>query len=163
MIVALFPDEASLRAALSHLAEAGIGPVETYTPAPLAGAPAGSPIPLLMLGAGVLGALASLGLQAWSSAAAYPLLIGGRPLLAWPAFIPTAFENGVLLAILAGFLGFLAANRLPLLHHPVDRAAAARRASQDGWVLALAADHAAERRAAAVLRPLHPLRVEALP
>ena len=43
-------------------------------------------------------------LQAWSYTVAYPFPIGGRPQFAWASFIPTVFENGVLVAIVAGSL-----------------------------------------------------------
>lgn len=36
--------------------------------------------------------------QAWTSAVDWPLNVGGKPLVSWPALIPVVFECGVLLA-----------------------------------------------------------------
>jgi hypothetical protein len=51
--------------------------------------------------------VASLALQIYAAAWNYPIDVGGRPYNSWLAFIPTAFENGVLIAVTAGFLSFL--------------------------------------------------------
>lgn len=152
MIVAAFPDEHALGDALTRLRADRIGPVETYTPAPLEGADTSSPLPLLVLAAGLLGAAASFGLQAWSAVRAYPFIAGGRPLLAWPSFIPTVFENGVLVAVAAGFVGFFVVNRMPRLYDPVDEADLMRRATSDRWCLAVQTeDRAVLDRARALL------------
>lgn len=141
MMVAAFRNQDGLLDALGRLRANGIGPLQTYTPAPLPEAEeAGSPIPLIILIGGVVGALASLGLQTYSSVWAYPLNIGGRPDFAWASFIPTIFENAVLVAILAGFVAFFVLNRMPHLYDPVDEAEAMRRASADRWCLAIRSD-----------------------
>jgi hypothetical protein len=164
MIIAMFADETGLTRALRACRELGLGPLETYTPAPLEDEPATSPIPVIILGAGLIGALCSFGLQVFSSAIAFPFNVGGRPSTAWPSFIPTTWENAALIAILAGFVAFLAINRLPKLYDPVDEAASMRRVSRDRWVLridtrnSLARDHAH-----AVLAELNAILIEELP
>lgn len=164
MIVATFGAEASLSHALGRLREAGIGPLETYTPAPLQDASTASPIPLVILAAGVLGAIGSFWLQAWSSSVAYRFDIGGRPHVAWASFVPSVWENAALVAIVAGFAAFMAINRLPRLYHPVDEAAGMRRASRDRWVVQVASDEPAMLdRAHAVFVRLDPILVEDLP
>jgi hypothetical protein len=152
MIVATFHCEADLGSALARLSAAGIGTVETYTPAPLTGADTASPIPFVIMLAGLLGGAASFGLQVYSATVAYPLNIGGRPMLAWPSFIPTAFENAVLVAIVAGFAGFMIINRMPLLYDPVDEAESLREASGDRWCLSVDGDPAMLAEARVVLR-----------
>jgi hypothetical protein len=164
MIVALFDTEAALQRALHRFRDAKIGPLETYTPAPLQGESTASPIPLVILIAGLAGAAASFALQSYSSAVAYAFPVGGRPQVAWPSFIPTAFENGVLVAIAAGFVAFLLINGMPRLYDPVDECDLMRRASRDGWLLhVVSADAAVIERARALLRDLGPRRVEDLP
>ena len=140
MIVALFEHEEGLREALHTLRDAKVEHVETYTPAPLQGESETSPIPLVILIAALLGGAASFGLQSYSSAFAYVFDIGGRPDFAWASFIPTIFENAVLLAIVAGFAAFMVANRFPSLYDAVDEANCIRTASSDGWVLAVRSD-----------------------
>jgi hypothetical protein len=84
--------------------------------------------------------------------------------VSWPSFVPTTFENAALIAVAAGFIAFLAINRMPRLYHPVDEAAAIRRASQDRWVLVVAAgDDAMRKQTRALLRNLNPTLIEELP
>jgi mono/diheme cytochrome c family protein len=77
----------------------------------------------------VLGAVGGLTLQAWTSAVSWPLDIGGKPVLAWLAFVPVAFELMVLGAAAGAGVAFLMLSRLrprwrqPGLHDtwPIDR------------------------------------------
>ena len=97
-------------------------------------------VPLLVLGGGIAGMLTGLGLQAWASAVAYPLNIGGRPYLSWPMFIPVTFELTILFAAFAAVFGMFALNGFPMPYHPVfnvERFAA--HASQDRFFLAIEA------------------------
>jgi hypothetical protein len=164
MIVAMFDAETKLTHALERFRAARVGPVETYTPAPMQNAETGSPIPLIILAMGLLGTATSFALQTYSYVYAYPFEIGGRPNFAWASFIPTAFENGVLAAIVAGFLAFMIINRMPRLYEPVDEAASMRRASRDRWILQVATDdETVLERARALLRDLRPVLVEEVP
>ena len=163
MIVALFHDEGSLVRATRRLREAGIEPLETYTPAPLKDAPKTSPVPVIMLAAGLIGSLSSLALQTWSYTAAYPFPIGGRPQFAWPSFTPTLFENGILVAVTAGFISFLTYNGFPRLYDPIDEAEIMRRASQDGWIVAVRSKDASTLAdARTLLAELGAARIEAV-
>ena len=158
-LLVAFASEHELRVALARLRAASLGEIETYTPKPLEAGT--SIVPSLVLAGGVLGAIASFCLQSYATTVAYPLNVGGRPDLSWPSFIPIAFENGVLVAVLAGFIGYLAVNRLPRLYDPIDECAAMRRAMRDHWCLAIRTEH--PERVCAVLGDASPLAVEALP
>lgn len=57
---------------------------------------------MLIIGAG-LGFL----FQAWTSAENWPINVGGKPLISWPAFIPIVFESGVLLAGVTTFMALM--------------------------------------------------------
>ena len=107
-----------MQSALHRLRSAELGPLETYTPQPLAEGT--SPLPLAIFLAGVLAMAASFALQVYANVWAYPLDIGGRPRFSWPAFVPIALENGILAAVAAGFFGYLIVNRLPRLYEPID-------------------------------------------
>jgi hypothetical protein len=161
MIVVTFAAEAELARGLHRARSAAIGPIETYTPAPPSHAPVTSPVPLIILAAGLIGGTASFLLQTYSSTVAYRFDIGGRPSLSWPSFIPTAFENAALIAIAAGLFAFMAVNRMPRLYEPVDEAAGIRRASQDRWVLCVRSDDPTVfERVRTMMRDLDPLLVE---
>lgn len=134
-VLAAFRDQQALQSALHRLRAAQLGPLETYTPQPLA--EGASPLPLAIFGAGLLTMAASFALQVYANVSAYPLDIGGRPRFSWPAFVPIALENGILAAVAAGFLGYLIVNRLPRLYEPIDEAVAIHRASRDFWCVAI--------------------------
>ena len=103
-----FADEEALVTAAAALRAVGIEPLEFIAPHPVERLEkAASPVPVIVLLAGLGAFVASLALQIYAAARAYPLDIGGRPYNSWLAFIPTAFENGILLAVAAGFLSFL--------------------------------------------------------
>jgi len=164
MIVAMFHREDGLVQALERLRAARIHPIETYTPAPLRNEDTASPIPIIILLAGLLGAAASFGLQTYSDTVAYPFLIGGRPDFAWASFIPNAFENAVLIAVATGFVAFFVINRMPRLYDPVDEAPSIRGASSDRWLLSVRSEEPALLdRARAVLRDTQAARIEEVP
>lgn len=158
MIVATFPDEKRLMEAVALLRARRVGEVETYTPTELEDPPIHSIMPLVILVCGILGVVGSFLLQAYATAINYPLNIGGRPNLSWPAYIPTTFEMGVLAAMLGGFFGFFIVNRLPRLYEPIDETQAMRRASRDGYVLAIRRPD--RTRAHEVLAGLRPIMME---
>jgi len=158
-VLAVFATEEELVAALAPLRSADLGTIETYTPRPIETGT--SILPMLILLGGVLGAIASFLLQSYGDTLGYPLDIGGRPDISWPAFIPIAFENGVLVAVLAGFFSYFVVNRMPRLYEPIDECPSIRRATRDAWCVAIHTDR--PERAHAILRGLSPIQVEELP
>ncbi len=160
-VLAGFESEQALRQALARLAAAQVTNVDTYTPAPLEDDVPHSPLPLAMFVAGMLGFIGCMGLMAYADVVAYPLDIGGRPKFAWPAFVPIAFEVGVLCAMAVGFFGYFVVCRMPQLYDPIDDCDSLRTAMRDGWFVAVSASDAQElARARAILDPLNPASVE---
>jgi len=158
-LLAGFESEPALREALEHFS--GWRELETYTPMPLETERGRSPLPLAMLIGGGAGFIAFFLLMTYADVYAYPLNIGGRPNFAWPAFVPIAFELGVLCAMVSGFFGFFIVCRLPRLYDPIDECASLKGASRDGWFLAIRADGPDRlEEARRLLAALHPLSVE---
>jgi hypothetical protein len=160
ILLAGFATEQGLSAALPRLRAAQLGVVETYTPKRLENDPDQPPsiLPLVVLIAGLLGFAGSFFMRSYANMASYPVDIGGRPTFSWPAFVPIAFENGILAATLAGCLGFLVVNRLPRLWDPVDEALLIRRASRDRWCVAIRTE--APERTQALLQSLSAEQIE---
>jgi hypothetical protein len=94
-------------------------------------------LPMLVLLGGILGGLGGFSLEVWVSAVAYPMNVGGRPLISWPHFIPVTFETTVLGAALTAFIGMWALNKLPQPYHPVFNVEAFARASTDRFFLVI--------------------------
>ena len=113
--------------------------MEAYSPYPideLSGPASGrTAMPAIVFAGGCFGLLGGFLMQYYAAAIDYPLNIGGRPLNSWPSFIPVTFELTVLCAALAGLIGMLALNRLPMPYHPVFNVPEFGRASQDRFFL----------------------------
>jgi hypothetical protein len=75
--------------------------------------------------------------QLLSLTLSYRFNSGGRPQDTWQTFLPAAFELGVLVAAVTGFVGFLRLGRLPHLADPVFEVPGFERASQDRYFFAL--------------------------
>jgi len=123
-LMAEFDDPSSLVAATERAHHEGYRFMDAYSPYPieeLHHALGAQPtrLPLIVLVGGLCGSIGGYALEYWSSAIAYPLNIGGKPLHSWPAFIPVTFECTILVAALSAVLGMLALNGLPQPYHPV--------------------------------------------
>ncbi|MCB1884506.1 MAG: DUF3341 domain-containing protein [Geminicoccaceae bacterium] len=90
---------------------------------------------VVMFACGAIGAAAGFFLQVWMNAIDYPLNTGGRPLVAWQAFMLVTFEFAVLGAAVGGFVALLWRTGLPRLHDPLFAVSGIERASQDRFFL----------------------------
>ena len=166
-IMAEFSSVETLVAATRRTRAAGYRSVEAYAPFPmeeLADALELSPsrIPLFMFAGGLAGAAAGLAMQYFANLYAYPMNIGGRPLNAWPAFIPATFELIIFCAVLGGLVALFFTLHLPSVYHPVFNHPDFRRASRDGFFLCIeSVDKQFDaRQTAFFLRTLGPVSVQ---
>jgi hypothetical protein len=138
--MAEFDDPTALVHAAKRTYGAGYRNIDTFSPYPIEEAweaigQHDRRLSLIVLGGGVLGLLSGLGLQEWVHNAAYPLNIGGKPLNSWPMFVPVTFELTILFAALAGVIGMILLNGLPMPYHPVFNVERFERASRDKFFL----------------------------
>ena len=96
-------------------------------------------VALVCLVGGLLGGSAAYVLQYWINVIEYPLNVGGRPLHAWPSFIPPTFEMTVLFAGFGAFFGMWALNGLPMLFHPLFNVKRFASVTRDGFFLSIEA------------------------
>jgi hypothetical protein len=168
--LAEFDSVDALATAAAALHTLGYRALETYSPFPVPQVDARlglrrSRLGRLVFGGGVTGALLGYGIQWYADVKAFPLMVGGRPLHAVPAFIPATFEATVLGAALAAFFGFLMTLRLPELWHPVFEVEGFERASADRFWIAVGDEDPLfdAERTRDDLAPLHPIRLARLP
>jgi len=143
-IIAEYETPEELLRAAKRAREAGYTRMDAYSPFPVHGLSEAigfedHKVPWVTFFAGVIGAIAGFSLQYYISVVDYPLNVGGRPFLSWPAFIPVTFETTVLFAAFGAFIGMLALNGLPQPYHPVFNAPRFERASQDRFFLCIEA------------------------
>ena len=89
-LLAEFATPADLYHACERVRDAGFTRWDAHTPFPVHGLDRAmglrrSPLPWIVLVMGLTGATLGFGLQWWVHAKAYPLVISGKPYLAWPA------------------------------------------------------------------------------
>jgi hypothetical protein len=96
-----FDDEVPLLQAVRQLLDHDETIIDVMSPFPVHGLDSllsikrsGIPVGGFIIGA--IGAIAAFGFQAWVFTVSYPLIIGGKPFFAAPAFIPVTFECTVL-------------------------------------------------------------------
>ena len=120
--------------------EAGYKKIDAYSPFPIEALSEAigfhyNFVPLLVLIGGILGGLSGFALQYWIHVINYPVVVGGRPLNSWPAFIVVTFEMTILFAGISAVFGMLALNGLPMPYHPVFNVPRFALASKDRFFL----------------------------
>jgi hypothetical protein len=143
-VIAEFDTPTALYHACEAVRDAGYTQWDAHSPFPVHGVEKAmglkrSPVPIAVLVLALAGAAAGMGLQWWASVEAYPLVVSGKPLFSWPAFVPIMFECGVLGGAMGAFVGFLAFSKLPRHHHPLFSSARFERATDDKFFVSIEA------------------------
>jgi hypothetical protein len=141
-VLARFDDPGRLLRACENVRDAGFTRWDAHTPFPVHGLDRAmgmrpTMLPWIVLVLGLGGAAGAMLLQWWVSAIAYPLVISGKPLFSWQAFVPVTFEVGVLLGALGAVFGMLGLSRLPMHHHPLFSSREFERVSDDGFFVSI--------------------------
>jgi hypothetical protein len=165
-LLAEFPDEDRLLDSVRRARDEGYRRIDAFSPYPIEGMPKALGLRTHRMGwlsfigglVGFFGALAVQVLTNWD----YPIDVGARPILAWPAFVVVDYELMILLAVIFPVVGMLWCNGLPRLHHPLFDTPRFGLASDDRFFLYVDAgddnfDGKATRR---FLRRLKPASIE---
>jgi hypothetical protein len=164
-LLAEFADPDAMLRAAKELRQAGWS-IEIHSPFPVKGMAealgfAERRVPRAVLIGGLLGAVTGFAMQVYTNLA-YPLDVGGRPLVAVPAFMLITFELTVLFAVIAGIGTMFASNHLPRLHHPLFDSQRFHLASDDRFFVSLALEGRDRDEAGKALAAFDPERIEDL-
>jgi len=137
-----FDTPAALLEAAERVRDAGYTRWDAHTPFPVHGlndAMGLQPtrLPYLVFGAGLSGALIGLGLQYYTNAFDYKMLISGKPYFSLPANIPVIFELTILFAALTAFVGMIVLNGLPAWYHALFTSRRFRRVTADRFCISV--------------------------
>jgi hypothetical protein len=117
-VLALFKEPAYLKQAAEKIRKLSITKTEAYTPFAVHGLEKAmgikkSRISVVTLVMGLAGCALGFFFQVWTSAVDWPINVGGKPLISWPAFIPITFETTILIGGVVTTLALYAICRLP--------------------------------------------------
>jgi hypothetical protein len=144
-LVGVFAHDDQIMQAADGARQKGWKGLDAYVPYPLHGLDKAlglkrSWVPWVTLVMGLSGAAGGFALQVWTSAVDWPLIVGGKPFISWPAFLPITFESGVLIAGLSTFVAIWAACKLPKAKPVIHD----ERFTDDKFGLIVPLDHANE-------------------
>jgi len=143
-LLAEFTSAAALLRACEKVRDAGFTRWDAHTPFPIHGLDRAlglppSRVPWAVLVGALAGAAGAMLLQWWVAVVAYPLVVSGKPLFSYPAFVPITFELAVLGGVLGGLLAMLHLNRLPRLYHPLFHSKQFERVTDDRFFISIEA------------------------
>lgn len=123
-LLAEFDTPTQLVDAANRVREAGYTKTDAFSPFPLheideALGIKRSILPFLVFGGAATGLLTGIGLQLYVHYIDYPIIVGGRPFISIPSFIPASYELTILFAAFTAVFGMLLLNGLPQPYHPV--------------------------------------------
>jgi hypothetical protein len=123
-LLAEFDTPTQLVNAANKVREAGYTKTDAFSPFPLheideALGIKRSILPILVFCGALIGLLTGIGLQIFVHYIDYPIIVGGRPFISIPSFIPASYELTILFAAFTAVFGMLLLNGLPQPYHPV--------------------------------------------
>jgi hypothetical protein len=123
-IVGFWEDEFKLLKAAEAFRDAGFKKFDTISPFPIHGMDDAmglkrSKITYVCFAAGLFGCLFGLWFQSYVAYMDWPINVGGKPFLSWPAFIPVTFELTILFGGLASVAAMVLFCGLPKLNPPI--------------------------------------------
>ncbi|MCX8104681.1 MAG: DUF3341 domain-containing protein [Ignavibacterium album] len=165
---ALFKTPDEIIEAAKKTAEAGYHKYDVHSPYPLHGIERAmklkpSKLGFITLVFGLTGSAVALLLMYWTMSIDYPMIIGGKPFFALPAFVPITFELTVLLATLATVIGMITFFfRFPENDHPLHDTEYMKKVSCDHYGLVIEAKDKLfdENKVREFLNSLRPISIE---
>lgn len=143
-VLAEFKSPADVYHAAEKVRDAGYTKWDVHSPFPIHGIERAmgigdSKLGWIALFCAMAGAFGGFGLQYWIHKYAYPLMIGGKPMVAYPAYLPVTFEPGILFTAFGCILGMLVLNGLPRFYHALFRSENFRKVTDNGFFICIEA------------------------
>ncbi len=122
----------------------GFQDYDAYSPFPIHGmddamALKGSKLGWIVICGGAFGLSLGLGLQTWIATTAYPLIISGKPLFSYQAFVPVTFEIMILFSAFCAVFGMFSLNKLPKHYHPLFKSKNFAKVTSHGFFIGIEA------------------------
>jgi len=123
-LLAEFDTAEQLVDAAAKVRDAGYTKTDAFSPFPIHSIDEAlgikrSILPYLVFGGGILGLFSGFLLQYFVHVIDFPIIVGGRPHMSIPAWIPPAYELTILFGAFTAVFGMLFLNGLPSPYHPV--------------------------------------------
>lgn len=144
VVLAEFDSAADLIHAAEKIRDQGYKEFDCHSPFPIHGMDDAmgirrSPLGYIVFSVGSLGLLGAILLTWWTSAVDYPLVISGKPLFSYQAFVPVIFALTTLFSAAAATIGMFAINQLPRLSHPLFNSDRFSKFSDDAFFVSIEA------------------------
>ncbi len=143
-VLAEFASPADVTHAAEKVRDRGFKKWDVYSPYPIHGIERAMGIGDSRLGwiaffMATAGACGGFGMQYWVANYAYPVLIGGKPLNSYPAFVPVTFEPGILFTGFGCIFGMLILNGLPRWYHALFKSNNFKKVTDNGFFIGIEA------------------------
>jgi hypothetical protein len=143
-VLARYENPAELYHACERVRDEGYQAWDACTPFPVHGLEKAmgvppSKLPWFVLAIGLAGSAFMLWFQVYAMGDLYPYIVGGKPLVSIPAFVPVWYEITVLSACLTAFFGNWILNGLPRPNHPAFNSKAFERVTDDKFFIMIEA------------------------
>jgi hypothetical protein len=141
-IVGYFTGPADVYKACESLRDAGYKQFDAYTPFPVHGLEHAmglkpSRLPWIVFACAITGFSSALLMMLYMNVWDYPLIIGGKPFLTIPSYVPICFELTILFSAFGAFFGQWGLNMLPKYFDPVMQHPSFDRATDDRFFISV--------------------------
>ena len=141
-ILAEYDNPADLLKAAANVRDDGYKRFDCHSPFPIHGMDSAMGLGPSKLGwlvalSGFTGCVCALLMQWWMSAVDYPVVVSGKPLFSFQAFIPITFELTILFSAFATVIGMFAMNMLPRFNHPLFESEQFKKVTDDSFFISI--------------------------
>lgn len=144
IMIARFESTAELLHVAGKMKEAGYSNYECHSPFPIHGLDKTmghkrSPIGWIVGFMGAFGLIGSMAMQWWTSSLGYPMVISGKPMFSFQAYVPVTFALTILFSAFGAVGGMFIFNNLPRHNNLLFNSKTFLRFSNDAFIVSVQA------------------------